>query len=405
MSTSTRLSSHRARLRRHRRMARIASGVTISVGVAMLLPGSASAAQAPIGLGTAASFAVLAGSGITNTGTTTITGDIGTFPTPTETGVASMVLTGVDHAGDAVTQQAKTDLNTAYNIAAGATPPTAVATELGGTTLTPGIYNGATLQITGILTLDTVGDPNAVFVFQTASTLITASNSAVVVLNGARACNVYWQVGSSATLGTGSHLVGTVLASTSITATTAATVEGRLLALNGAVTLDTNTISNTGCAAAPPATTTPTTVAPPTTVTPTTAPPTTVAPTPTTVAPTPTTVAPTPTTVAPAPVTIVPTPTTAAGPPDTAVTTPTSGTVAAPAGGATALTSLVPRRRPRRRTSPPTSRSARRSPTPDPIRGSRSREGSRWCSASCCWACPSDLTRPADGAAAPTQED
>jgi hypothetical protein len=268
-------------------MARIASAVTISVGVAMVLPATAGAAQAPIGLGTASSFAVLAGSAITNTGTSVITGDIGSYPTPTETGVASMVLTGTDHAGDAVTQQAKTDLNSAYNLAAGATPPTLVATELGGTTLTPGIYNGATLQITGILTLDTAGDPNAVFVFQTASTLITASNSAVVILNGASACNVYWQVGSSATLGTGSHLVGTVLASTSITATTAATVQGRLLALNGAVTLDTNTITNTGCAAAPPTSTTPTTVAaPPTTVA---APPTTVAPTPTAPTPTPTT--------------------------------------------------------------------------------------------------------------------
>jgi hypothetical protein len=218
----------------------------------------ASAAQAPVGLGTAGSFAVLAGSGITNTGPTTITGDVGTFPTPSMTGFGSVTLHGTDHAGDAVTQQAKTDLTTAYNTAVAATPTTAVPTELGGSTLTPGVYGGPTLGITGTLTLNTLGDPNAVFVFKAGSTLITAASSSVIVLNGATACNVFWQVGSSATLGTGSRLVGTVLAATSITAGTGATVQGRLLASNGAVTLDTNTITRPTCAA--PATTTTTTV-------------------------------------------------------------------------------------------------------------------------------------------------
>jgi hypothetical protein len=247
------------------------------VGVALLLPAvAAGAAPPPVGLGTAGSFAVLAGSGITNTGSTTVTGDVGTSPTPTETGFGAMTIIGTDHAGGPVTQQAKTDLTAAYDEAAGATPPTSVATELGETTLTPGVYNGATLAITGTLTLDTGGDPSAVFILQSASTLITASASRVVVLNGLQACNVYWQVGSSATLGTGSALIGTVLATTSITATTAATVQGRLLALNGAVTLDTNTITNAGCAAAPVTTTTAaptttTTAAPATTTTTTTA--------------------------------------------------------------------------------------------------------------------------------------
>jgi type VI secretion system secreted protein VgrG len=228
----------------------------------------ASAAQAPVGLGTAGSFAVLAGSGITNTGPTTITGDVGTFPTPSMTGFGSVTLHGTDHAGDAVTQQAKTDLTTAYNTAVAATPTTAVPTELGGSTLTPGVYGGPTLGITGTLTLNTLGDPNAVFVFKAGSTLITAASSSVIVLNGATACNVFWQVGSSATLGTGSRLVGTVLASTSISAGTGATVQGRLLASNGAVTLDTNTITRPTCA--PPATTTTTTTAPgATTTTPT----------------------------------------------------------------------------------------------------------------------------------------
>ena len=167
-----------------------------------------------------------------------------------------MTLNGTNHGGDAVTQQAKNDLTTAYNEAAGSGPPIAVPTgELGGLTLTPGVYNGATLQITGTLTLDTLGDPAAVFIFQSGATLITASDSAVVVLGGGTACNVFWQVTSSATLGTNSHLIGSVLALTSITATTGATIDGRLLARNGAVTLDTNTITAESCAASTTTTT------------------------------------------------------------------------------------------------------------------------------------------------------
>ena len=255
---------------------------------ALVLPiGNAEAATTPIALGTATNFAVLAGSGITNTGPTTINGDIGTFPTPTETGRASIVLTGTDHAGDAVTQQAKTDLTTAYNQAAGAGPATAVATELGGRTLTPGVYTSPTLAITGTLYLDTQGDPSAVFVFQSSSTLITASASTVVVLNSPTACNVFWQVGSSATLGTNSSFLGTILAETSITATTQASIRGRLLARNGATTLDTNTIISVPCTptGAPANATIAPFVVPPSTA-PTTAP----APTATTTASTTTTI-------------------------------------------------------------------------------------------------------------------
>ena len=238
--------------------------------LALAAPSAASAAPAAVGLGTASSFSVLAGAGITNTGATTIGGDIGTFATTSESGLGTVTLNGVDHAGDAVTQQAKTDLTTAYNQAAGSGPPTSVATELGGTTLTPGVYNGATLQITGTLTLNTLGDPNAVFIFQTASTLITASSSNVLVVGGATACNVYWQVSSSATLGTSSNLIGTVMASTSITADNGATIQGRLLASTGAVTLDHNTINAPVCA--PPSAPTTTSTTPsgsPTSTTPT----------------------------------------------------------------------------------------------------------------------------------------
>ena len=253
----------RSRQRRRARFARGSVAVLLALGVSAAPAGAAT----PIGLGTAESFAVLAGSGITNTGATTITGDVGTFPTPSMTGFNTVVLAGVNHGGDAVTQQAKQDLTTAYNQAFASAPATSVVTELGGTTLTPGVYQSPTLGLNGRLTLDTLGDPHAVFVFQAGSTLITASASEVVVLGASSACNVFWQVGSSATLGSDSVLVGTVLAETSITANDGAVVEGRLLAQNGAVTLERNTITTRVCAAAgggtpgPSTTTTTTTTA------------------------------------------------------------------------------------------------------------------------------------------------
>ncbi len=230
------------------------------MGVVILLPAAtADAAQAPVGLGTAGSFAVLAGAGVTNTGPTTINGDLGTFPTTSISGAASMTITGTNHGGDAVTQGAKTDLVTAYNTAAGEGPTTAVAADLGGHTLTPGIYNSASsLGLTGALTLNGGGNPNALFVFQAGSTLTTATASSVVLTNGAQACNVFWQVGSSATLGTASSFRGTILALTSITVTTGTTIVGRALARNGAVTLDTDTITTPTCTT-PTGTTTATT--------------------------------------------------------------------------------------------------------------------------------------------------
>ncbi len=245
---------------RRRRRLRAASSTSVvavcSVGLLAGLSGTAQAAATAVPLGTAASFAVLAGAGITNTGPTTISGDIGTFPTTTITGSAGLTLTGTDHGGDAVTQGAKADLLTAYGNAAGQGPPAAVTTDLAGQTLTPGVYNAATsMGLTGALTLDAAGDPDAVFVFQAGSTLTTGSGSSVVLLNGAQACNVFWQVGSSATLGTATRFRGNVLADTSITLTTGASVEGRVLASNGAVTLDTNVITRPACT--PPVTTPP----------------------------------------------------------------------------------------------------------------------------------------------------
>ena len=225
---------------------------------ALLVGPSLQAQVSSVGLGTADDFAVLAGETITNTGSTTITGDVGLHPGTAVIGFDSVTLDGALHTTDAAASGAKDDLVTAYNDAAGRGPATTVATELGGQILTGGVYNAAsgTFEITGPLTLDAQGDPNAVFVFQMASTLVTASASTVNLVNGAQACNVFWQVGSSATLGTSSSLRGSILALTSITLNTGATIEGRALARNGAVTLDTNTITRTACTTTSTTTTT-----------------------------------------------------------------------------------------------------------------------------------------------------
>ena len=221
--------------------------------VTLALAGSARAAT-PVPLGTADTVAVLAGSAVTNTGPTVVTGDLGLSPGTSVTGFPPGTVNGTQHITDPVAAQAQTDLTTAYNNAAAQATTGTVSADLGGQTLTPGVYTSASsLGLTGALTLDAQGNANAVFIFQAGSTLTTASASSVNLVNGAQSCNVFWQVGSSATLGTASTFRGTILALTSITATTGATVDGRLLARNAAVTLDTNTITRSQCASATPA--------------------------------------------------------------------------------------------------------------------------------------------------------
>lgn len=247
-----------------------------------------------VNLGTAANYAVLAGSTITNTGDTIIGGnaggDIGVSPGSAITGFPPGVLSdGLAHTADAETLQAKVDLTTAYNSAANLPSESNLTDQdLGGMTLTAGVYTfDSSAQLTGKLTLDAEGNPDAVFIFQIGSTLTTGSGSIVELINGAKGCQVFWQVGSSATLGTDSDFIGRVLAQTSITANTGASVQGQLLAINAAVTLDNNVINNGICAADTPTpmpTTAATTEPTPTTVAATTVAPTTVAPT--TVAPT-----------------------------------------------------------------------------------------------------------------------
>ena len=206
---------------------------------------SALTATATVPLGTAANFAVLAAATVTNTGATMIKGDLGLSPGTAITGFPPGQVNGTVNAADSVALQAQSDLTAAYINAAGRTATATIPVELGGTTVTAGVYDSAagTFGITGTVTLDAQGNPDAVFIFQAASTLITASASSVKLVNGAKANRVFWLVGSSATLGTYSSISGTVMALASITVTTGVTVHGRMLARTAAVTLDTDTIS------------------------------------------------------------------------------------------------------------------------------------------------------------------
>src|SRR6266480_5162688 len=223
---------------------RILTGLLLLVAL-IFLRHDAVAGPAPVPLGSADGFAVLGGTTITSTGGSTVTGDLGVAPGTAVVGFPPGTVNGTIHASDAAAAQAQFDLATAFYDAAGRiTDPVTVYGNLGGLTLVPGLYiSTSSLEISsGDLTLDAEGDADAVFIFQMASTLTTTAGRQVILSGGARAANVFWQVGSSATLGTGSVFKGNILALTSITVTTGAAVEGRLLARTAAVTLDSNVI-------------------------------------------------------------------------------------------------------------------------------------------------------------------
>jgi len=227
----------------------------VALALVIVAPQSSYAAADPVLLGTADSFAVLAGTTITNTGNSVISGDIGLAPGSSVTGFPpGTQIAGAAYVANPVAVQAKNDANAAL-IAAAAQPgvppaPILLASpELSGLTLTPDLYQSpSTLELNGTLILDGSADPSAIFVLRSLSTLITGPGSQIQLAPGTNPCNIYWVVPSSATLGTNSVFFGTILADTSITANTGASVEGRLFAMTGAVTLADTDVTSTNCA-------------------------------------------------------------------------------------------------------------------------------------------------------------
>ncbi|HET9104922.1 MAG TPA: ice-binding family protein [Solirubrobacteraceae bacterium] len=252
MSTSgrrdQRLQAPADRARRSPACARAGAGLASILVASLAFAGAAQAAAAPVTLGTDANFSVLAGQTITNTGLTTMARDLGLDPGTSVTGAPTTL--GTMHIDDAVAIQAKSDLVTAINDAAGRPATPLTSADLSGRAFTPGVYSASSslLFSAGSVTLNAQGDPNAVFIFQVGSSLTTGSATSVLLTNGAQPCNVFWEIGASATLGSGSTFAGTVLAQTSITAGTSATLNGRLLASTGSLTLDNNTITTSACA-------------------------------------------------------------------------------------------------------------------------------------------------------------
>ncbi len=234
--------------------------LVIAAAVLVMFGGSANAAVvATVPLGTSANYSVLAGSTVTNTGNSTLGGSLGVWPGTSITGFPPGKVQGTTDKTNAAAKNAESNLTAAYVNAAGRPLDATTAADLSGRTLQGGVYAGPSkgaLGLTGKLTLDGAGNANSVFIFQTNSTLITGSSSTVTLINGAQECNVFWKVGSSATLGTGSTFVGNILALTSITVNRSVTVHGRALARNGAVTLNNDTFTKPTCALSSPVTTT-----------------------------------------------------------------------------------------------------------------------------------------------------
>jgi LPXTG-motif cell wall-anchored protein len=247
----------------HRRGAATIAFAMVAASLLMVASIAGAAIVPTVNLDTAEDFSVLGGQTVTNVpaaGTVTA-GSVGVWAGTAITGFPPGVVLppGTIEAGTPVAQQAQADSTAAYLDALGRPLNATTTADLGGLTLVGGVYAGPSkgaLQLTGTLTLDGEGDPNSVFIFQTDSSLITASGSNVALINGAQECNVFWQVGSSATLGTGSNFVGNILALTSIFVDNGVTVQGRALAQTGEVTLDNDVFTQPLCDLSAPTTTT-----------------------------------------------------------------------------------------------------------------------------------------------------
>ena len=234
--------------------AALSAGIAIAVAGMLAIVASAPSAQAigtNVGLGTATSYSVLGGQSVTNTGSSVLSDDVGVSPGTDISGFPPGITLGTTHQTDAHAAQAQLDLATAYDAAASQATDGSISGDLGGLTLLAGVYTAASsIALTGTLTLNAQGDPDAVFLFQVGSDLTTASGSTVAMINGGQSCNVYWQIGRSATLGSNTTFVGTIMALTSVSLNTGSTVDGRALARNGSVTLDGNTFTRGACTTA-----------------------------------------------------------------------------------------------------------------------------------------------------------
>ena len=245
--------THSSTSPRHRPPSRVLvlSGVVLAMtgGVAMLfVPAPAAAIGTTVDLATAGSYSVLGAQAVTNTGGSVLAGDLGVSPGTDLSGFAAATVLGAVHATDAHAAQAQSDVTAAYLDAAGQAADATLVSDIGGLMLSPGVYTVASaLAMTGTVTLDGGGDPDSVFIFQIPSTLVTATGATVALVNDATSCNVFWQVGDSATLDTTTTFVGTIMALTSISTGTGTTVEGRALARTGAVTLDSTTFTRGAC--------------------------------------------------------------------------------------------------------------------------------------------------------------
>ncbi|WP_375474874.1 ice-binding family protein [uncultured Jatrophihabitans sp.] len=261
MSTIPVSAAAASRFPRHRSiMAAAMLTSLVAIGVSWAQP--ASAATGTVNLATSAEYSVLAGQGVTNTGASTLNADLGSSPAPASyvTGFPPGIVGGSQHFADGPALQAQSDLTTAYNDAAGRPVTANVPGDIANRTVVAGVYKASTsLGLSGALTLNGQHDPSSVFIFQVPTALTTASASSVNLINGAQACHVFWQIGSSATLGTSSVFRGTIMALQSISMNNGVQVQGRALARNGSVTLINDTFTSARCAATPPATSTTTT--------------------------------------------------------------------------------------------------------------------------------------------------